>query len=649
MVRERTNVIVGTAGHVDHGKTALVRALTGINTDRLKEEKARGISIELGFAPFVLPDGKLAGIVDVPGHERFVKQMVAGAGGMDLVLLVIAADEGVMPQTREHLDVLELLQVSRGIVVLTKVDLVDDEWLELVIEEVKEALAGSVMAVAPIVTVSAVTGAGIPELRDLITEMVATVPRRPAAGMARLPIDRVFTSTGFGTVVTGTLVAGTLQLGDQLELMPRRLPVRIRSLQVHGQKLGLAAAGQRVAVNLHGVELTQVERGDVVATVDTLTPAYRVSVRLQILKRTARPVKERDRVRFHAGTRETLGRVVLLDREELAPGAEAFAQIVLEEPVAVLKGDRFVLRSYSPVVTIGGGRVVEGSAAKFKKNRPEVIRALETKEKGTPVERLAQYLAQSGLPLSPEEAVKAVGLSREVVKEIISQAQAGTRLGIALLTGEGTLYFLAPEKLNLLAKAVVRDVTAFHQAYPLRRGMPKEDLKGKMVGQWPGKAYSALLATLAQQGVVMVAGNILAAAGFTNTPESGVAGHLELVEGWFAAGGVQPPTPAEVKERLQQEKGVNPEAADEYLAFLVEERRLTKLGEDLFFHPKALAHFREAVTAYLAVHGEATVAAIRDATGSSRRYVVPLLEWLDRERVTRRFGDKRRLFSRPGP
>ncbi|MDD4170142.1 MAG: selenocysteine-specific translation elongation factor, partial [Desulfotomaculaceae bacterium] len=412
------HLIIGTAGHVDHGKTALVKAMTGVDTDRLKEEKERGISIELGFTSLELPSGRKAGIVDVPGHERFIKHMLAGAGGFDLVLLVIAADEGVMPQTREHLDIIQLLQVKKGVVVLTKADLVDEEWLELVTEEVREFLQDTVLEKAPLVTVSAVTGQGIAALLELLDHVAEETESKTAAGTPRLPVDRVFSVTGFGTVVTGTLVAGQLRVGDMVKVQPAGLTARVRSLQVHGKKVEVAGAGQRVAANLAGLEVEQVSRGSVVAGTDSLVPSHRLDVHLLLLDSADRPLKNRERVRFHIGSGETLGRVVLLDREELAPGATAYAQVELEEMVAAVKGDRFVIRSYSPLWTIGGGTVIDAAPGrKHKRFRSEVLGALATRERGTPEEILEHYLRDNATLPEIADVAAGTGLQVSEVKE----------------------------------------------------------------------------------------------------------------------------------------------------------------------------------------------------------------------------------------
>ena len=376
-------IIIGTAGHIDHGKTTLVKALTGCDTDRLKEEKKRGISIELGFAPFTLPNGQKAAIVDMPGHERFIRHMLAGAFGIDFVLLTIAADEGIMPQTREHMDIIELLGVDKGIVVITKKDMVDEEWLMLVEDEIEEYLKESILAKAPIIAVSAITGEGIEELKEQIQTLSVLVQEKSSSGYARLPIDRVFSISGFGTVITGTLWSGKIKVGEILELMPSQKQVKIRTIQVHNEKTDTAFAGQRVAVNLQGIELNEIKRGYLLTTPGAFIPSYRIDARLRLLPASNRIIRNWNRIRFHLGTDEVLGRVVLLDRDELNPGEEAFVQIILEKQIVAQKGDAFVIRYYSPVTTIGGGTVIESNAAKQKRFKEEVLEELAIKEEGS--------------------------------------------------------------------------------------------------------------------------------------------------------------------------------------------------------------------------------------------------------------------------
>ncbi|MCC2670060.1 MAG: SelB [Armatimonadetes bacterium] len=389
--------IIGTAGHVDHGKTALIRALTGAETDRLVEEQERGMSIDLGFADFALPSGRHAGVIDVPGHERVLKNMRAGAGGIDLVLLVIAADEGVMPQTREHLDILNILQTRRGIVAITKADLVDEEWLELVQDEIRGVLKGTFLAHAPMVPVSSITGAGIDELRNLLDRMAEEVPTRTIVGPWRLPIDRVFTIRGFGTVVTGTLIAGVARVGDRVQVLPRGLETRVRSIQVHGASCDFAEAGTRVALNLAGLEVEDVERGDVAAPLNTQRATQALDARLDVLKSCPRELKNRTRVRVYLGTAEVLARLNILDSETLEPGGSGLVQLRLETPTIAAKGDRYVLRFYSPMETIGGGSIVDPFPIRHKRFDAAVLANLAVKERGTPDELVAEAVQRSGL------------------------------------------------------------------------------------------------------------------------------------------------------------------------------------------------------------------------------------------------------------
>jgi len=460
-------LVIGTAGHIDHGKTTLVKKLTGIETDRLKEEKQRGISIELGFAPFLLPSGQKAAIVDVPGHERFIRHMLAGAFGIDMVLFTIAADEGVMPQTREHGDILELLGVEKGVIVITKKDLVDEEWLMLVEDEINEYVAGTILKGAPIVAVSAVTGEGITELLETIERVASTITERTITGKARLPIDRVFTVAGFGTVVTGTLWSGQIKVGDTLELMPVQKMVKVRTLQVHNEKVTTALAGQRVAVNLQGVDVSEIKRGYLLTEPGFLIPSYRVDVRLRLLEGSRRSLHNWNRVRFHLGTDETLGRVVLLDRDELGPGEESFAQIVMEKPVVAFKGDLFVIRYYSPVDTIGGGTVIDPNAPKQKRFREDVLNDLAVKEEGSLYDLVLHELENSLQPLSMTELVRKTGSVETAVSaeiQLLLDDEA-----IINLDAKSGIY-LSTRGLEILYDQIVVMITDYHRRYPLRSG-----------------------------------------------------------------------------------------------------------------------------------------------------------------------------------
>jgi selenocysteine-specific elongation factor len=626
-------IIVGTAGHVDHGKTQLVKALTGVDTDRLKEEQERGISIELGFAPLYLDSGVVAGIVDVPGHERFIKNMLAGAGGVDLVLFVVAADEGVMPQTREHLDILDLLHVQKGIVALTKTDLVDEDWLQMVQEEVRDLLAGTRFAGAPIVPVSSITGEGLDQLRMVLMQMAASVQPKPRTGSARLPIDRVFTITGFGTVLTGTLFSGSIHAGDVLAIMPAEVQGRVRSLQVHGKKTEEAHAGQRVAVNLAGVEVSEVERGEVLVTPGAFAPVHRLTTWLHALKGAPRPLKNWQRVRFHLGAKETLGRLRLLDHDELTPGADAFVQIELEEPVVAAVHDRFVIRQYSPVTTVGGGEIVEVGGLRHRRFRAEVLERLERKLSGSPFARLREELQTVRGPVTPGDLSVKAGLNIDEAQRFLEEMRDA---------GDLFLYHLGSETHAVTAalmasweQTVEAALQQYHQQFPLRSGYPKEEMRSRIFSAIPPRLYQALLDKWAADRKVVLTGQTLA------RPDFGVhltPGQQETCAGVIVALQVQPFAPPAIEE-LRSLFG-DPELFQYYL----QHESLVKVGEEFYFLKEAVDQAWQLLQEFLIRNDTVTVAEARDLLGTSRRYCLPLLEFFDQSRKTRRLGDKRALY-----
>lgn len=634
-------VVVGTAGHVDHGKTVLVRALTGVDTDRLKEEKERGISIELGFAPFVLPDGQVAGLVDVPGHERFIRQMLAGAAGIDLVLLVVAADEGVMPQTREHLAIVDLLQVKGGVIAITKKDLVGDDWLELVAEEVREAVKGTVLEHAPLVAVSALTGEGLDLLRRHLAEQAKAVVPRPATGSARLPIDRVFTVRGFGTVVTGTLWSGALRAEEVVSILPQEVSARIRQLQVHNRRVNEAYAGQRVACNLAGVEVGQVDRGSVLVEPGTFRPTRRLDVQLRLLP-GAREVRRAQRVRFYLGTAEVFGRVLLLDRETLAPGEITAAQLSLEEPVIAARGDRFVLRSYSPMTTIGGGLVVEPYATRHKPGRPEVLAELAQKLSASPAERALQILERRtwGLPLA--ELALLAGLPSGEAEAVAQVLAAEGR--VLVLSFEGGKYLVTTAQAARWQQEARVTLEQYHRRYHLRRGMSREELRSRRFAPLPARVFSSLLEHWQAQGLIVDRGGSLALKDFTPRPSTAEQEKLAAIGAAIREGGWQPPAVEELWARL----GLDAEEGEELVRYLVQEGLLVKVSEGLYFSQEAVAQAKERVAALIQARGSVELAAVRDALGSSRKYVLPLLEYFDQIHFTKRIGDKRVLYGSSG-
>jgi selenocysteine-specific elongation factor len=632
-------LVIGTAGHVDHGKTTLIKTLTGIDTDRLREEKERGISIELGFAYLDLPDGRRAGIIDVPGHEKFVKHMLAGIGGIDLVLLVIAADEGVMPQTREHLDIIQLLGIERGIVVLNKVDLVESDWLDLVEEELYEFLAGTVLENAPLRKISAVTGVGVPELLATIASQTVDIPDRSSTGRVRLPIDRVFSVVGFGTVVTGTLASGVLKTGDTVEIMPRGLSARVRSLQAHKQKVQQVGSGQRVAVNLAGLDVQDISRGGVLASTDGFKVTRRLDVKLFLLGGTPKPLKNRTRIRLHLGAAEILSRVLLLDREELAPGDECYAQMLLEQETIADRGDRFVIRSYSPMRTTGGGRVVDANPPRHKRFQSEILEKLATLEKGTPGELVEQLLKGGSAPLTEDDLAAGTGLDSDTVAAACGELEAQGVL--RRLPGGG--YLVHADNYTRWKDVVLTALKDYHRRYPLRDGFPKEELRSRAFADFATGKFHDFLQALAGDGWLTLYPQSLALDEFSagELPEK-TRQLLEKMEQAYRTGGTQPPTVAQVFERLGLEEAVG----QEYLHYLIRREALVRVSDEWCFHATTVQDARRRIGDFLREHGELSVGEARDLLGTSRKYAVPLLELFDRARFTRRVGDLRVLVKK---
>ncbi|MBF7084106.1 selenocysteine-specific translation elongation factor [Desulfallas sp. Bu1-1] len=629
------HIVIGTAGHVDHGKTVLVKALTGVDTDRLKEEKERGISIELGFAKLKLPSGHNAAIIDVPGHERFIKNMLAGVGGIDIVMLVVAADEGVMPQTREHLEIIQLLQIDKGVVVITKKDLVDEEWLSLVREELQEFLRGTVLENARVVAVSSVTGEGLDELLHVIDELVAGVDEKKSSGPPRMPVDRVFSVVGFGTVSTGTLLSGQIRPGDNLQVYPGDTVSRVRNIHVHGQKVDMAEAGQRVAVNLSGVETGDIKRGNVLAAPGSLKPSHRLDARMKFLPSAPKPLKHRARVRVYLGTAEILGRVVLLDREELKPGEDAYVQLQLEDPVAAARGDHFVIRSYSPMRTIGGGTVIDPAPVKHKRNRKEVIEALSTAEKGTPSELVEQYLFTTARPVPLHQLATGAGISEEEAGSTLRELLDNDR--VVKLTAEGEDYYLSAMVLARWEQTILSVLNEYHQKYPLREGYPKEELRSRYFTVLNAKQFQVLVNYLDQRGKVAGRAQSIALRGFEPQPPPEINEKINRLEKIFLENEFQPPTWSDATTRA----GIKNAEAQELLGYLLARGILVKLAEGIYLHGKALRKAVSLIKEHLEQKGEISLGEVRDLLQTSRKYTLPLLEYLDREKVTRRVGDMR--------
>ncbi|MFQ5791451.1 MAG: selenocysteine-specific translation elongation factor, partial [Acidobacteriota bacterium] len=496
------HVIVGTAGHIDHGKSALVRALTGTDPDRLKEEKERGITIDLGFAFLSEPSGEASlhlGFVDVPGHERFVKNMLAGVGGIDLVMLVVAADESVMPQTREHFDICRLLQIKKGLIAITKVDLVEGDLRELATMEVRELVAGSFLDGAPIVSVSAKTGEGLDELRRALLEVARKAPPRPAGGLFRLPVDRVFSMKGFGTVVTGTLVSGSVGLEEEVEVLPRGLTPRVRGLQVHGRAVERASAGQRTAVNLQGVEVSDILRGDTLACPGTLSPSLMLDAELEVLRPSPIPIKDLTRVHLHLGTAGVVARArVLGGRRAIPAGARGLVQLRLESPVVAVPGDRFIIRRYSPLETLGGGVVLDAAPVKHAVSSRDVVEKLHSLRSGDPVEAAGVFVAEAGAQGITEAALaRRLGMDKKERDRVLA---ALVNRGRALQVSSRPLRLMAPDAAEAMSRCLMDELKRFQKAHPLHDGMPKGELREKVSGASPAEVFECILARLVDEG-----------------------------------------------------------------------------------------------------------------------------------------------------
>ena len=629
-------IVLGTAGHIDHGKTSLIRALTGIDTDRLKEEKERGITIDLGFASLNLDDEMQLGIVDVPGHERFVKNMLAGVGGIDLVLLVIAADEGVMPQTREHLAICELLQVREGLVALTKTDMVESDWLDLVREDTAEFLHGTFLEGKPIVPVSSKTGDGLPDLLDTLRRVCDSLSPRSSSGPVRLPIDRVFTMRGFGAVITGTLFSGSLRLEDRVDILPSGLTARVRGLQVHSQTVTEAVAGQRTAVNLQGIEKAQLQRGDILTTPGRFPMTHMLDVTLMLLADAPRPLKNRARVRFHIGTSEIMGRVILLEGEEVQPGEQVVAQLRLEAPTVAAPHDRYVLRSYSPVQTIAGGMILDALPVKHKRHRPQVLTQLATLHHGTVADALtvhlhnAEYAGLKWSDLLLRSPLDETAL-RAVVDLLLQQ-------GTAVAIESNPPWLLHHQQYAAARSQILQLLAAFHRDNPLKPAMFTEELRSKFP-RMAEKVFATILHDLSAAGELEVSRDKVKLAQHTVTLSAGRQAAVAALERCFLQAQYQPPS---VEEALVAQKLTHADDR-ELLQVLVDQQKLVRLKGDLFYHREVLDEIERQLRMHLEQRGEITAGEFRDLLHISRKYAIPLLEHFDNQRLTMRMGDKRVL------
>ncbi len=638
-----TSVIIGTAGHIDHGKSTLVRALTGKDPDRLPEEKRRGITIDLGFADLDLGDIRL-GFVDVPGHERFVKNMLAGAHGIDIVALVIAADEGVMPQTREHFDICRLLGVQTGVIVITKTDLVEEELIPLVREEAAELVSGSFLEGAPILAVSAKTGSDLAALKTALHELAAQVPARSTEAVTRLPVDRAFTMKGFGAVVTGTLVSGEIAEGDELQLLPTPARGRARGLQVHGKAVRRATAGQRTAVNLGGIETLQIERGMVLAPVGRLRATQILDVHLSVLRSAPRALRSRARVHFHIHGAEVLARLQVLEEGgQIAPGEKGFAQLRLESPVAAVGGERFIIRSFSPVQTTAGGVVLDPFALKYRaRDLVQVRRRLQALLTAERPARLSLFVESAGdLGRRRADLAALTGWTDPVLLAALTRAKE-ERL---IVDCDGS--YVSLSTFQRLKKTAVDEVNAHHQREPLVRGVARQTLRERSFAHTPQEVFRAVLMELEQEGALVSEKEIVRAVSHTVELSPGDAALRDRLAQTYEQAGLEPPSLDEAMQ-LVLSSSTQRDHGRRILQLLIDGHILVRVQGNLFFHRKALDELIGKLREFADRHEpqrSIDVAAFKDLAGVSRKYAIPLLEFLDRERITRREGDRRAILK----
>ena len=627
------HIIIGTAGHIDHGKTTLIKALTGCNTDRWKEEQERGITIDLGFAFFDLPNGDRAGIVDVPGHEKFIHNMVAGVVGMDMVLLVIAADEGIMPQTKEHMDILHLLGIQKCIVVLNKMDLVDEEWLELMEEEVRDQLQDTFLKDAPVVKISSVTGEGLKELTDEIVKMeTSEVQEKEIHTIPRLPIDRVFTISGFGTIVTGTLISGIIRKDDTLQLYPWNAPCKVRNIQVHGKNVDECSAGQRVAVNLTGIKKEDISRGDVLASPNSMKGTTLLDVKLKILKDSNRIVKNRSRLHLFTGTSEVLCRTILLDRDELKAGEECFAQLRLEQELALRKGDRFVVRFYSPMETIGGGEVLEPNPKAKRRFKEAALEELRRKEAGSSVDVVQMHVkSHRDTLITITELAKLTALSEEEIRQDVSELEDGSE-ALVFPMKKDTYVWMRDDELYL-QEQIKAELKKYHQKFPYRHGIKKAEIQTKYMKKIKPVVAAKIFEHWETEESIISSGEYLHLPEFEILKDARYEGCRKLLLNSFEK--------AEYQFVKLSETGVEKEYADmaeDILLLLREENQVVRLSEDAYTVKPLLETAAEKIREVVHQQPVITISEVRDLFSTSRKNAKLILEYTDGQRITRNTG-----------
>lgn len=633
------HLILGTAGHIDHGKTTLIQELTGSDTDRLEEEQDRGISIDLGFASLELNNEVELGIIDVPGHEKFIKNMLAGAGGVDLVLLVVAGDEGVMPQTMEHLNILELLGVEKGVVAITKIDLVEKEWLELVQEDIRENLAGTFLEDAQLIPVSGVTGAGVNDLREELERLAASSETKGKDDNLYLPIDRAFSVAGFGTVITGTLMAGKVEKGSKGVIYPQQKEVEIRDIQVHNESVTEAVAGQRTGVNLTGVEVDEIERGDILALPGTLKSTTLIDTKLELLPEAPLSLEHNDRIRIHLGAKEVFGRISILDKEIIYPGEAAYVQLRLEESMVGQYGQNFVIRRYSPMVTIGGGEVLNPDPTKHKRFAENVISRLEIQEDGTVLERIELAVQDHKRTVKPADLIIRTGLT---VEEIQDKCEALAKDGKLIKFNIGReISYLHQADYASLKEQVVTALKEYHRKHHLRWGRPKEEIRSQLNIELNKQEYDQFLTNLAEEEIIEIKEAKIRLQDHQIELSSQEEEIKEKIETKFKQERFMPPT----LKKLKNELDAKSELIEELFDLLIREDILKRIDAEIYFHHQALAEAEDKLKEFLQSHQQITIGEYRDLLDSSRKYILPLLNYFDQEGITKRVGDKRVLVD----
>lgn len=628
--------IIGTAGHIDHGKTTLIKALTGRSTDRLKEEEKRGISIELGFTYFDLPSGKRAGIIDVPGHEKFIKNMLAGVIGIDIIILVVAADEGVMPQTKEHLAILQLLGIKKGFIVLTKIDLVDEEWKELVIEDIKENVENTFLENTPIIPVSSTEKTGLDQVTKNIDQLTEEIKERDIKDMPRLPIDRVFTISGFGTIVTGTLISGTFKVGDEIEVFPGNKKGRIRSLQVHDEDANIVEAGQRVAINIAGLKKTDIERGNVVAPINSMQDTMMLDVKIRLLKDIPKIIENRSRVRLYIGTQEILCRIVLLDREQLSPGESAYAQLRLEESTVAKRGDKFILRFYSPMFTIGGGEILEPNPEKKKRFDTKAIEELKIKDKGRTEDIIEKIIEDKSreFPTVKALSIYTAMTEEKIYSEVKKLEQQNKVIDFSLLKD---IYVIHINYFNYLKREIEKELERYHSENSLKLGMGKEEIRSKYFKNIKPKVSDEFINLLINKEVIEQNEKYILLKGFQvkyTKVQNEIKGKIKTI---FNERRFSPPKYEEIVKEMQ----TNDSEVKEVFESLLDRGEILKLKEDVYILRETCEKAKSILKEYLEGSEFITVSQYRDLLNTNRKVSIALLEYFDEQKITKRIGDKR--------